>query len=433
LPPLDARLQKRYLHLVNGHLNVVQAIAAGIKALPGAGSAFAATQAAWRFFANERVTLAALVTPLRQLGQQSCAASESLYALIVHDWSKLDYDGHASKADLVRLSNARDWGYELTTALLVDAANGAPLAPLGLAVWAADGVHTTEADTPQRRRPHLDQVLPWMQASRGWDLPRTPVHVIDREADSVKHLRRWQRAGHLFLVRADDRRVQWAGQSCKLSEVVASLHKAGQFLPAGPVEIRGRSGQQYVAQAEVTLDGVAWARRRDGTKYRVPGPALPLRLVVVQVRDECGQLLAEWLLLTNVKDVAAEQVALWYYWRWRIESFHKLLKSSGLELEEWQQESAGAIAKRLLVACMACVTVWQLQRQTTAAAQECQELLVRLSGRQTKRSRPVTTPALLAGLSKLLAVLDVLQEYTPAELRRLAAIAVPHLSHRESG
>jgi hypothetical protein len=135
----------------------------------------------------------------------------------------------------------------------------------------------------------------------------------------------------------------------------------------------------------------------------------------------------------QLQAVPAEQVALWYYWRWRIESFHKLLKSSGLELEEWLQESAGAIAKRLLVACMACVTVWQLQRQTTPAAQECQELLMRLSGRQTKRSRPVTTPGLLAGLSKLLAVLDVLEEYTPAELRRLAAIAVPHLSHRESG
>ena len=234
-------------------------------------------------------------------------------------------------------------------------------------------------------------------------------------------------------MRADDRRVQWAGQSRRLSEVAASLHQAGQFRPAGSVEVRGRSGQKSVAEADVTLDGVAWARRRDGRKYRVAGPALPLRLVVVQVHDGHGQLLAEWLLLTNVRDVPGEQVALWYYWRWRIESLHKLLKSSGLELEEWLQESAGAIAKRLLVACMACVTVWQLQRQATPAAQECQELLMRLSGRQTKRSRPVTTPALLAGLSKLLAVLDVLEEYTPAELRQLAAVAVPHLSHRESG
>src|SRR5262245_17359539 len=139
---MDARLQKRYMHLVNGHLNVVQAVAAGIKALPRAGTSFAATQAAWRFFANPRVTLPALVEPLRELARRAVSETNPQHHLIVHDWSKLDYDGHTSKDDLVRLSNAKDWGYELSTALLVDAQDGTPLAPLGLAVLAADGVHS---------------------------------------------------------------------------------------------------------------------------------------------------------------------------------------------------------------------------------------------------------------------------------------------------
>ena len=52
--------------------------------------------------------------------------------------------------------------------------------------------------------------------------------------------------------------------------------------------------------------------------------------MIVHVRDEQGPLLAEWFLLTNVPiEVPAETIALWYYWRWRIESFHKLLKSGG--------------------------------------------------------------------------------------------------------
>ena len=74
-----------------------------------------------------------------------------------------------------------------------------------------------------------------------------------------------------------------------------------------------------------------------------------MRLIVAQVRDADGTVLAQWWLLTNVDDVPADQIALWYYWRWRIESFHKLLKSAGLEMEEWRQESAAPIAKRLLV------------------------------------------------------------------------------------
>ena len=61
---------------------------------------------------------------------------------------------------------------------------------------------------------------------------------------------------------------------------------------------------------------------------------------------------------------------------------------------------------------MACVVVvWQLQRQRTPEAQACQIFLVRLSGRQTKRRRPVTTPALLAGLHILIVMLDALQDY----------------------
>jgi len=70
---MELRRQKRYRQLVESHLNVVQAVAAGVKAIPGVGKAFAATQAAWRFFRNPNVTLPELVQPLRDVGQQRTA------------------------------------------------------------------------------------------------------------------------------------------------------------------------------------------------------------------------------------------------------------------------------------------------------------------------------------------------------------------------
>jgi len=85
---------------------------------------------------------------------------------------------------------------------------------------------------------------------------------------------------------------------------------------------------------------------------------------------------------------------LWYYWRWSIESFFKLLKSAGLQVEAWQQTTAPATAKRLLVASMACVTVWHLARSEHPQAPAARELLIRLSGRQMKRTTPYTMPAL---------------------------------------
>lgn len=428
---MDRRLQKRYLQLVESHMNVVQSVAAGVKVLPRVGNAFSATQGAWRFFANPRVTLGKLIEPLREVGREACRESLSSYVLLVHDWSKLDYDGHTSKADLTQLSQKLDRGYEQMTPLLVDAHDGAPLAPMGVSVLSAAGLHTSEADTPQPRIAHLEQVLPWMESSRSWGLSKTCVHVIDREGDSLKHMRRWHAAGHLLLVRADDRRVKFRDESRLLSEIIEILQQEGAFERNGEVSIRGRTGEQSTAETEIVLDGPAWGTTPEGKTCRVLGPALRLRLVVVHVRDATGKLLAEWLLLTNVWDVSALQIALWYYWRWRIESFHKLLKSAGLEVEEWLQETAAAITKRLLVGCMACVTVWALQRQTTPEAKECQRFLVRLSGRQMKRKRPITAPALLAGLHLLLTMLDVLDHHTPAQLREYADRAAPLL--RSSG
>ena len=83
-----------------------------------------------------------------------------------------------------------------------------------------------------------------------------------------------------------------------------------------------------------------------------------MRLVVSRVCDASGRTLAVWYLLTNLPaTVATDTAALWYYWRWRIESLFKLFKSAGHQVEHWQQQGGEAIAKRLLIAAMACAGV----------------------------------------------------------------------------
>ena len=106
-----------------------------------------------------------------------------------------------------------------------------------------------------------------------------------------------------------------------------------------------------------------------------------------------------------------------------------MLKSAGLQLEEWQQATADRILRRLLIAGMACVTVWQLAADASPTAAKTRSLLIRLSGRQMKRKRPFTEPALLAGLWVLLAMLDVLDHYTIPDLRHAAALCFPALKH----
>ena len=231
------------------------------------------------------------------------------------------------------------------------------------------GVLSTRADraTPLA---HIDQVLPTMRASQSWGLDKPLVQVIDREADGLAQFRAWSAAGHLFLVRVNNRRrVRWRGSELLLTEVAATLFDSG--LAESVDAPLGVGETLWVAATEVRYDRAARVRVGPGTTQRaVPGEPLTLRLVVSRVLAQDGSIVAEWLLVSNVgEEVSAAQVARWYALRWRVESLFKLLKSQGQQVEAWQQESGGAVLKRLLVASMACVLAWRLAQDTSESGE----------------------------------------------------------------
>ena len=418
-PPLEPRLQARYQHLVLEHLHASQSVAAGLQALPGTATSFASTQAAWRFYSNPDVSLSALAQPLIEQGRAALAEVGAHYALVLHDWSLLNYDRHTRKPDRFGRPQEHQQGYELQSALLVSDRDGAPLAPVYQNLRSATGLHTTRSATVQPDTTHLDELQERWNHLDTLDLGRPLVHLIDREGDSVGHYRQWQH--HHFLVRArGESKVAWAGQNLALATVAATLPTPLVF--CREVQWQGQNAWQYVGETPVVLTRPARPKRRGQPPLTVAGPPVNLRLVVSEVRDAHGKVLAQWLLLSNVSaSVSAAELALWYYWRWRIETYFKLLKSAGLQVEQWQQRSAGAVARRLWVAGAALVLVWQLARTDSPAAAQLRTVLVRLSGRQMKRGCLWTIPALLAGTWVLLAMLDLLEQQDLAHVRALAA------------
>ena len=420
-PAFEPRLQRRYRQLVLEHLHASDPLAAGIHALalPELAGGFAAVLGAHRFLHNDRVGLPRLAEPLHQLARQWRRQAPDAWGLLIHDWSRLTYRGHTRKADQAQLTNRKSRGYELATLLLVEGSAGDPIAPLELRLRTATGVFSTRTPAPPRKAFRSDEVLPSMKAVEGLGLGGPLVHVIDREADALAQYRAWQAADQQFLVRAKgSRRVRWRGEELSLAALAGRL----EFSCCRPVQYRGHQAVQRVAEAEVVLDRLAWRHRRRRGRLineQGPGPPITLRLVISRVCDVTGKPLAVWYLLTNLAAaVETARVALWYYWRWRIESLFKLLKSHGQQVECWQQEGGEAIAKRLLVAAMACALVWRVQRHPAPQAEPLRELLVRLSGRQRKWGQPPTTPALLAGLWVLLAMMAALEQHSVEELRQ---------------
>ncbi len=96
----------------------------------------------------------------------------------------------------------------------------------------------------------------------------------------------------------------------------------------------------------------------------------------VREQWEHGKELATWYLLSNVTDLPAETLAFWYYKRWEIESWFKVLKGHGFQLEHWQQETSEAIFRRLIVSSMACVLAWKLYQDKSEEAQSFKALLI---------------------------------------------------------
>jgi len=425
-------LQRRYETLVRQHLATTSDLAAGLRALPETQGSFAAAQAAWRFYRNSRVRLPALAQPLLAHARSASASDCQDYVLNVPDWSVLGYGQHPSKTDRLPLNTKKPAGYELAAGVLLSDQTGAPLAPAYHELSDAQGVLSTRSERRLVERAHLDALSTRLAYVERLDLGKPVVHIIDAEGDSVGHLRRWAAKKQRFLTRGEEIRwVLWQGQECQVATLLPQLPRRY----ARAVEYKGRPAQQYVTETQVTLHRPARIHRIVNGRHvhrTRKGKPLELRLVVSEIRAADGTVLARWLLWTNVRGVRAETIALWYYWRWEIESYFKLLKRAGQHVEQWQQTCAKAIARRLLVAALACVVVWSLARSQAPKAAEARQLLVRLSGRLMKRGVEFTEPALLAGTWVLLAMLDTLEEYTPAQLRRLAAQFLP-LPPVESG
>jgi hypothetical protein len=410
------------------HLSSAQLLAAGLRPPPSLARPMTAVQAAWRFYSNPQLTLPELAAPLRECARADVPAACENHVLVALDWCLLHYADHASKQDRVVLNGSTDLGYELLNALAISDRDGSPIAPLCFELRADDGLHTTRAAAPLPAPSVLDGLEPVMEHVANQNLGREPVFIIDREADSVAHYRQWMAQSRRFVVRANDARlVLYEGQERRLIDVACGL----QLTMAREVKHKGKPATQFVGECPVVLHRPARAHRIEPEtgrkKHRdIKGEPLPLRLVVSEVRDKHGRVLARWLLLSSLPESASPAlIALWYYWRWRIESYHKLLKGAGQQLESWQQESGAALTRRLLVAAMSAVVVWRLAREKSEHAAKMREMLIRLSGRQMKYGTSFTEPALMAGLGILLPMLDLLHEFDVEEIRQLTEATFP--------
>ena len=410
---MEARLIKRYDSLVKSHMNNNSTVSSGIKATLNSNIAFTQTQAAWRFFNNDKCGLQELVQPLIQAGKQQLSHESDEYGLVVHDWSNLGYNKHTGKKDTYNVFKACV-GYHLQTSLLISDRHGGPLAPIAMNLKSKTQLLSTYG-TPSRDATNLEELIQRIKNIEAQSFEKELIHIVDREGDAVSFFRALKPYKWLIRVKGGNS-VKCNGINQIISKVAAEL----DYTYSREVLYKGSKALQRTSETIVEITRPAKPKKNKKHLPHIPGEAVKCRLIVSKVYDQFNKELAVWYLLSNVEDtVSAATIALWYYWRWSIENFFKLLKTAGLNLEQWQQETAIAIARRILVASMACVYIWQLAHNTRPEAAEVRKLLVRFSGRQMKWGVEFTYNALFAGLWSLLTMNDLLEQYDPQQLKEL--------------
>ncbi len=290
--------------------------------------------------------------------------------LCVQDGTDLNFAEHAGCAGLGLIGKNR--GSEGTLGLhmhstLAVSPQGIPLGVLKIQYEAPDG-------KAQRGRPLEERkTMRWIRGLRdcaevaGQLAGTQVVSVLDREGD-VQALFAEQRrlAGVELLVRAKHNRSLGPDRP-KLFEQIREQAAQGQLQIQVQRSSERRGTRQQKAkplrQARAAGAELRWQTVELAGPSRREGP-LRLQLVHVWERSApAGAEALEWFLLTSLpvaSQAEAEQVLEWYRLRWRIEDWHRILKS-GCKVEYLGHRTGERIERAVTIKA---VIAWRLAAMT---------------------------------------------------------------------
>jgi len=380
---------------------------------------FSQAQNAWRFYNNENVDIKSLNDPIMQTGLETIEKECSEYLLVAHDWSLVNYKHHTAKDDCIETkrsnsTNAISKGYDLQSSLAISDKAGEPITPLIQNLKTKDKIYSTYNNSIDMNKTHLDELSQRIKyINNELNINKKIVHIIDREADSVGFFRELGE-DNFYIVRALDRVfVEYQGSKITQKELAKTI-ELGEYVKS--IKYKKKQVKIYVNSVDIDITRDTHVKYINSTGKitykKTKGKLVKSRFIVERLIDSDNNIVATWLLLSNLKeDIDSKTIGLWYYYRWNIETYFKLLKSSGFNLEKWQQESSEAIFKRLLIASYACLLVWQIEHSNHENILEIKKFLVKLSGRLIARGKVSTSPALLAGIWSFFSTMDILELY----------------------
>jgi hypothetical protein len=326
---------------------------------------WANTKAAYRFLDNDRVSEAEILGGHFQATRDRAATIDDP-VLVMHDTTELTYtreDIDAVGKTRINVAGARadrrpryytGCGILMHSSLAVTT-EGLPLGLTAVKFWSRKKFKGADAlkkkINPTRVSIEAKESIRWLdnlkQSTSLLGEAVRCVHIGDRESDIYELFCTAQEAGTQFLLRTCVDRLAGDGKhtiAAEMSKVdCKGLHR---------IEVRDRQGKISEAVLElkyrrILVQPPLYKQRR----Y----PALTLTVLHATERGKPrGRDRIDWTLITNLPVTSRAQAIeklQWYALRWKIEIFHKILKS-GCQAEQSKLRTAERLVNLLATFCI---------------------------------------------------------------------------------
>ena len=339
-------------------------------AIPMVCQDWANTKAAYRFLDNDRVNEAEILAGHFQSTRERATATSGPI-LILHDTTEFTYKREKSEAigkTRINIAGAyRDGTPRFYTACgilmhssLAVTTDGLPLGLTSIKFWSREKFKGTSRlkrhINPTRVPIEEKESIRWLEnlakSTRLLVEPGRCVHIGDRESDIYKLFCKAQDLGTQFLFRTCVDRLAGDGTvtiSAQMEDVrCKGVHR---------VAVRDRRGNVTEAVLELRYQKIHVL----APLYK-QGRYPPLDLTVLHATERGkpqGRDPIDWKLITNLPVTSRAQAIeklQWYALRWKIEVFHKILKS-GCQAEQSKLRTAERLVNLL---AMFCILSWRI-------------------------------------------------------------------------
>ena len=299
-------------------------------------------------------------------------------ALVVQDTTDLNFSTRSRCEDLGQVgtnqTGAKSRGLRLHSSLVL-AESGLPLGVVQLRGYAPQSADGKDPGRPIEEKESYRWLKGLEEAMKlAALLPNTQViSTADREADMFElfDFRRRQtgRKAQLLIRAKNDRCLEETEQKLFAELAAAPLAQSARIMvprqrehvsrPSEPGRpgLQAREAEVQIRYKEVTLSAPNTAQTRH---------LHPIRVWAIYLREKnppAGARALEWLLLTTIEVRSSKQafkLIRLYCRRWRIEEWHRVLKS-GCKILEHQNHSAKALLRAI---AMDAVIAWRIMLLT---------------------------------------------------------------------